>query len=148
MEIEENGFVFSDDKRLLDVTAIHDYLSNDSYWAKGIPLEVVKRSVENSLCFGIYKDTKQIGFARWITDKATFGYLADVYILEAHRGQGLSKKLMSLMLFHPDLQGLRRYMLGTLDAHGLYAQFGFKAIENPERLMGITVPDIYKQQGT
>lgn len=148
MEIEENGFVFSDDKRLLDVTAIHDYLSNDSYWAKGIPLEVVKRSVENSLCFGIYRDTKQIGFARWITDKATFGYLADVYILEIHRGLGLSKKLMSLMLFHPDLQGLRRYMLGTLDAHGLYAQFGFKVIENPERLMGITVPDIYKQQGT
>ncbi|WP_285056047.1 GNAT family N-acetyltransferase [Pedobacter ginsengisoli] len=144
MEIEENGFIFSDDKRLLDVAAIHHYLSNDSYWAKGIPPEVVKRSVENSLCFGIYKETKQIGFARWITDKATFGYLADVYVLEPYRGLGLSKKLMSLMLFHPDLQGLRRYMLGTLDAHGLYAQFGFKAIENPERLMGIAVPNIYK----
>jgi N-acetylglutamate synthase-like GNAT family acetyltransferase len=87
-----------------------------------------------------------VGFARWITDKATFGYLADVYILEDYRGLGLSKKLMSLMLFHPDLQGLRRYMLGTLDAHGLYAQFGFKAIENPERLMGIAIANPYGKQ--
>jgi GNAT superfamily N-acetyltransferase len=146
MEIEENGFVFSDDKRLLDVTAVHDYLSNLSYWAKGIPLEIVQRSVDNSLCFGIYKDLKQVGFARWITDRATFGYLADVYVLEAYRGLGLSKKLMSLMLFHRDLQGLRRYMLGTLDAHGLYEQFGFKAIENPERLMGIVIANAYTKQ--
>jgi GNAT superfamily N-acetyltransferase len=146
MEIEENGFVFSDDKRLLDVVAIHDYLSNLSYWAKGIPLEIVQRSVDNSLCFGIYNDMKQVGFARWITDKAVFGWLADVYILEAYRGQGLSKKLMSFMLFHPDLQGLRRYMLGTLDAHGLYEQFGFKAIENPERLMGIVIANAYTKE--
>jgi GNAT superfamily N-acetyltransferase len=146
MEIEENGFVFSDDKRLLDVAAVHDYLSNHSYWAKGIHLEIVQRSVDNSLCFGIYKDLKQVGFARWITDKAVFGWLADVYVLEAYRGQGLSKKLMSLMLFHPDLQGLRRYMLGTLDAHGLYEQFGFKTIENPERLMGILIANAYGKQ--
>ena len=146
MEIEENGFVFSDDKLKLQPEVIHEYLSTQSYWAQGIPLEVVKRSVENSLCFGIYKETKQIGFARWITDKATFGYLADVYVLEAYRGLGLSKKLMSLMLFHPDLQGLRRYMLATEDAHGLYAQFGFKPIPNPDRLMGIAVPNIYKKQ--
>jgi GNAT superfamily N-acetyltransferase len=146
MEIEEDGFVFSDDKQLLDLVAVHDYLSNHSYWAGGIPLEIVQRSAENSLCFGIYKDRKQVGFARWITDKATFGYLADVYILEDYRGLGLSKKLMSLMLFHPDLQGLRRYMLGTLDAHGLYAQFGFKAIENPERLMGIAIANPYGKQ--
>jgi GNAT superfamily N-acetyltransferase len=131
---------------LLDVAAIHDYLSNHSYWAKGIPLEIVQRSVNNSLCFGIYKDRKQVGFARWITDTAVFGWLADVYILEAYRGHGLSKKLMSFMLFHPDLQGLRRYMLGTLDAHGLYAQFGFKAIENPERLMGIVIANAYKNE--
>src|SRR5690242_5018894 len=103
MEIAENGFIFSDDKALLDVAAIHDYLAHQSYWAEGIPLETVQRSVDNSLCFGIYKDGKQIGFARWITDKATFGYLADVYVLEAYRGQGLSKKLLSLMLFHPEL---------------------------------------------
>ncbi|HKG06806.1 MAG TPA: GNAT family N-acetyltransferase [Pedobacter sp.] len=146
MEIEENGFIFSDDRNKLDPEAIHAYLSVESYWAEGIPLEVVKRSVENSLCFGIYKDTRQIGFARWITDRATFGYLADVYVLEAYRGLGLSKKLMSLMLFHPDLQGLRRYMLATVDAHGLYAQFGFKAIPHPERLMGIAVPNVYKKE--
>jgi len=145
MEIAENGFVFSDDRNKLDPEAVHDYLTNHSYWAAGIPLETVRRSMEHSLCFGIYKDTKQVGFARWITDRATFGYLADVYVLEEFRGTGLSKKLMSLMLFHPDLQGLRRYMLATQDAHGLYAQFGFKAIEHPERLMGIAVPGIYKQ---
>lgn len=146
MEISENGYIFSDDPQKIDAIAIHKYLSNESYWAKNIPLAIVQRSISNSLCFGIYKDKVQIGFARWITDKATFGYLADVYIDEVHRGLGLSKKLMSLMLFHPDLQGLRRYMLGTLDAHGLYAQFGFKPEEHPERLMTIVVPDPYKTQ--
>ena len=145
MEIEDNGFIFSDDKQKIDPIAIHHYLSTQSYWAKDIPLEVVQTSIENSLCFGIYKDTKQVGFARWITDKATFAYLADVYVEEQYRGRGLSKKLMSLMLFHKDLQGLRRYMLGTLDAHGLYAQFGFKAIENPERLMGISIQNPYNK---
>jgi GNAT superfamily N-acetyltransferase len=145
MEIAEDGYVFSDDPNKIDVVALHKYLSTESYWAKGIPMETVQRSVDNSLCFGIYKDTVQIGFARWVTDRATFGYLADVYIDEAHRGKGLSKKLMSLMMFHKDLQGLRRYVLATLDAHGLYAQYGFKAIEHPERLMAIVIPDPYKQ---
>ncbi|WP_449439362.1 GNAT family N-acetyltransferase [Pedobacter steynii] len=91
MEIEDHGFIFSDDKNKIDPIAIHHYLSTQSYWAENIPLEIVKRSIENSLCFGIYKDTKQIGFARWITDKATFAYLADVYVEEIYRGQGLSK---------------------------------------------------------
>lgn len=145
MEIEEKGFIFSDDPNKLDVAALHQYLSTESYWAQGIPLETVKTSVENSLCFGIYKDKQQIGFARWITDKATFAYLADVYVLEAFRGQGLSKKLMSLMLFHPDLQGLRRYMLNTRDAHQLYAQYGFKPIEKPDRLMAIVAENPYQQ---
>ncbi|MNJ98871.1 Acetyltransferase (GNAT) family protein [compost metagenome] len=145
MEIQEQGFIFSDDKLKLDPIAIHHYLSTQSYWAKDIPMEVVKTSIENSLCFGIYKESKQIGFARWITDKATFAYLADVYVKEEYRGQGLSKKLMSIMLFHKDLQGLRRYMLATQDAHGLYAQFGFKAIEHPERLMAVVIPDIYQK---
>lgn len=144
MEIEDNGFIFSDDKQKIDPIAIHHYLSTQSYWAKDIPLQVVQTSIENSLCFGIYKDTKQVGFARWITDKATFAYLADVYVEEQYRGLGLSKKLMSLMLFHKDLQGLRRYMLATQDAHGLYARFGFKAIENPERLMGIAIQNPYR----
>lgn len=145
MEIEEKGFIFSDDPNKIDVAALHQYLSTESYWAQGIPLETVKTSVENSLCFGIYKDKQQIGFARWITDKATFAYLADVYVLEAFRGQGLSKKLMSLMLFHPNLQGLRRYMLNTLDAHELYAQYGFKAIEHADQLMAIVASNPYQQ---
>lgn len=143
MEIQENGFVFSDDRNLIDIKAVHQYLSEESYWAKNIPFETVKRSIENSLCFGIYKDGQQAGFSRWITDKATFAYLCDVYVKNEFRGLGLSKKLMSLMMFHPDLQGLRRYHLVTLDAHGLYEQFGFKVTENPERQMTISVPNIY-----
>jgi len=146
MEIADNGFIFSDDKSKIDVSTVHLFLSTKSYWAQGIPLEIVRKSVENSLCFGIYQGTKQIGFARWITDRATFAYLADVYVDEEFRGQGLSKKLMTLMLFHPDLQGLRRYMLATRDAHNLYSQFGFKALENPENIMGITINNIYKKQ--
>lgn len=145
MEIKENGFIFSDDSNLVDVNAVHHYLSTQSYWAKDIPFELVERSIKNSLCFGIYKDQQQVGFARWVTDRATFAYLCDVYVEEEFRGLGLSKKLMSLMLFHPDLQGLRRYHLATLDAHGLYQQFGFKAIENPERHMGIVFKDLYNK---
>ncbi len=143
MEITENDFIFSDDSNLVDVAAVHHYLSEESYWAKNIPFETVKRSVSNSLCFGVYKGTKQVGFARWVTDKATFAYLCDVYVEKEYRGLGLSKKLMSLMMFHPDLQGLRTYTLGTLDAHGLYEQFGFKALGFPERRMEIVVKDIY-----
>lgn len=145
MEISENGFIFSDQKALLDIEAIHHYLSIESYWAKGIPLATVKRSIENSLCFGIYKDQEQVGFARWITDKATFAWLCDVYVKENYRGLGLSKKMMSFMIFHPNLQGLRRYQLATLDAHGLYEQFGFSAIQNPERQMGILIQNAYDQ---
>lgn len=143
MEISENNFIFSDDSSLIDVAAVHHYLSEESYWAKNIPFDIVKKSIDNSLCFGIYKDTKQVGFARWVTDKATFAYLCDVYVLQDFRGLGLSKKLMSFMLFHSDLQGLRTYFLGTLDAHGLYAQFGFKPLATPERRMEITVKDVY-----
>lgn len=143
MEISENGFIFSDDVNKLDKNAIHDYLCNQSYWASNIPLETVKKSVDGSLCFGIYKSAVQIGFARWITDKATFAYLADVYVLPEYQGQGLMKKLISLMLFHKDLQGLRRYMLSTRDAHGLYEQFGFKPLDNPEKLMSISIKNPY-----
>ena len=143
MEISENGFIISDDTNLVDVSAVHRYLSEESYWAKNIPFDVVARSITNSLCFGIYKDGKQVGFARWVTDRATFAYLCDVYVGQDFRGLGLSKKLMSFMLFHPHLQGLRTYSLGTLDAHGLYAQFGFKPLATPERRMEILVKDIY-----
>ena len=145
MEIKENGFIFSDDRNLVDVKAVHQYLSISSYWAKDIPFDLVKRTIENSHCFVMYKEQQQDGFARWITDKATFAYLCDVYVLDDFRGLGLSKKLMSLMLFHPDLQGLRRYQLATLDAHGLYEQFGFRALENPERQMGIVLKDLYSK---
>ncbi|MFA6277980.1 MAG: GNAT family N-acetyltransferase [Pedobacter sp.] len=147
MEIKENGFIFSDDSNLIDVNAVHHYLSTQSYWAKGIPLALVQKSIFNSLCFGVYKDGKQAGFARWVTDRATFAYLCDVYIEEEFRGLGLSKKLMSLMMFHQDLQGLRTYTLGTLDAHGLYEQYGFKALAYPERRMEIIVKDIYQPKG-
>lgn len=143
MEIKEGEFVFSDDTNLVDVTAVHHYLSTESYWAKNIPFDTVKKAIANSLCFGIYKNKQQVGFARWVTDRATYAYLCDVYIEQDFRGIGLAKKLMSLMLFHEDLQGLRRYHLATLDAHGLYEQFGFKAVENPERQMAIVVPNIY-----
>ena len=143
MEINDNGFIFSDDINLVDVKAVHHYLSTQSYWAKEIPLAIVQKSITNSLCFGVYKNGKQVGFSRWVTDRATFAYLCDVYIENDFRGLGLSKKLMSLMLFHPDLQSLRTYCLATLDAHQLYAQFGFKPVANPEKLMEIRISDIY-----
>ena len=148
MQITENDFLFSDQKEFLQIDAIHSYLSKESYWAKNIPLDIVKRSIDNSLCFGIYKKGEQIGFARWVTDKATFGWLCDVYISTAYRGLGLSKKLMAFMIFHPDLQGLRRYQLATLDAHRLYEQYGFKALENPDRQMGIVLPNPYQNTDT
>jgi GNAT superfamily N-acetyltransferase len=144
MEITENGFVFSDDVNKIDTLAVHLFLSTASYWAQEIPLETVVKSIQHSLCFGIYKGTEQIGFARWITDTATFAYLADVYVEEKYRGLGLSKKLMSLMLFHKDLQGLRRYQLATQDAHGLYSQFGFKPLEEPENQMAVVIKNAYK----
>jgi len=143
MEITENGFVFSDDKKKINAVAVHHYLSTQSYWALGIPMETVAKSIANSICFGIYKDEQQVGFARWVTDGATFAHLADVYVLEEYRGQGLSKKLMTIMLFHEELQGLRRYQLATRDAHGLYSQFGFAALEDPSSMMAIVIKDAY-----
>jgi len=146
MEIIDNGFIYSDDKSKIDYAAVHHFLSTSSYWALEIPFATVAKSIENSLCFGIYKDTRQIGFARWVTDAATFAYLADVYIENEFRGLGLSKKLMSLMLFHEDLQGLRRYQLSTRDAHGLYQQFGFAPLEEPDNSLAIVIKDAYKKQ--
>ena len=133
----------STDPSRFDIALIHRWLSEQSYWARGIPRDVVERSIEGSLSFGIYHQTQgQVGFARVITDRATFAYLADVFVLEAHRGKGLSKRLMQAIVDHPDLQGLRRWMLGTRDAHGLYAQFGFGPVV-AERLMERMDPDIY-----
>lgn len=136
----DKGFSISTDNNLLDINLIHNYLDKDSYWANGIPFDKLERSIKNSLCFGVYFNGKQIGFARVVTDKATFGYLADVFILPEFRKQGLSKWLVQTIMNHPDLQGLRRWSLATVDAHGLYAQFGFTEITNPERWMQIFTP--------
>jgi len=136
-------YEISADKQRLDVTAIHAYLTQ-SYWSPGVPRTVVERAIEGSLCFGVFLQGKQVGFARVVTDKATFAYLADVFILEPHRGKGLSKRLMEFIFTQPDLQGLRRFMLATNDAHGLYKQFGFTELANPARFMELHRPHAYK----
>lgn len=145
-----NDFVISTDKSKIEITVVHDYLSKESYWAKNISLSIVQKAIENSFCFGLYKKKEvnkimQIGFARVITDKATFGYLADVFILEEYRGRGLSKWLIQEILNHPELQGFRGWMLGTKDAHGLYEQFGFKLLENTGRIMRLSLLDAYSE---
>jgi len=131
------GFKISTDKGLLEKEMIFKYLNEVSYWAKGVAKETVLTSINNSMCFGVYKDGRQVGFARVVTDKATFAYLCDVFILDGGRGLGLSKWLLQTILTHPDLQGLRRWLLATADAHGLYNQFGFMPLTSPERWMGI-----------
>jgi GNAT superfamily N-acetyltransferase len=142
-EWSREGFTISTDRSKLDRDAIHRFLAG-SYWAKRIPREVVDRSIDGALCFGLYGDGRQIGFARVITDAATFAYLADVYILESHRGRGLATWLMQSILAHPDLRGLRRWMLVTRDAHPLYRKVGFTELAHPERLMEMTFPGIYE----
>ncbi|HEY4323380.1 MAG TPA: GNAT family N-acetyltransferase [Mucilaginibacter sp.] len=136
----KKGFLISTDQSLLDMEMIYKYLDQDSYWAKDISSERVKRSIENSLCFGVYQHDQQIGLARVITDKATFAYLCDVFILPAFRGVGLSKWLMQSIITYPELEGLRRWSLATSDAHGLYSQFGFTPISKPENWMEIFKP--------
>jgi GNAT superfamily N-acetyltransferase len=135
-EREREKFLISTDSARLDIDAVHGYLTR-SYWAAGIPKDVVAKSLEGSLCFGLYEGSRQIGLARVITDKATFAYLCDVYVLEDYRGLGLGKWLMSVVQSHPDLQGLRRFVLITQDAHGLYEQFGFSRLKEPDRYMEI-----------
>jgi len=152
MTISKDDYYISTDKNKLDIDFIHGYLTR-SYWAEGITKDIVFKSVNGSLCFGVFKNgppslasaDKQVGFARMVTDEATYAYLADVFIIEEHRGKGLSKWLMEVILSHPGLQGLRRMMLATRDAHGLYAQFGFSPLNNPERWMQIHKPDVYKK---
>jgi GNAT superfamily N-acetyltransferase len=130
------------DKTRLDVDAIHAFLSQ-SYWSPGVPRSIVERAVANSLCFGVLLDGEQVGFARVITDRVTFAYLADVYILPDHRGKGLARRLMEQVSSHPDLQGLRRFLLATRDAHALYEKFGFRPLARPERIMEIHDPDVH-----
>ncbi|MBC8053714.1 MAG: GNAT family N-acetyltransferase [Sphingobacteriaceae bacterium] len=140
------NFLISADKTKLNVQLIHKYLSEESYWAKNIPLETVEQCVENSLSFGVYINDAQVGFARVITDSSTFAYLADVFILPQYRGRGLSKNLVEFILAYPELQGLRRWMLATADAHELYRKYGFKELSKPERFMEIANPSIYESK--
>ena len=135
------GYNISTDKNLLDLSYIHEVLT-ESYWAKGIPVDVVEKSIEGSMCFGVHQGANQVGFARIITDKATFAYLADVFIDSAHRGIGLGKALVEFILAHPDLQGLRGILLGTLDAYGLYAKYGFEPLPDG-RFMRLRNPNPY-----
>ncbi|WP_219132693.1 GNAT family N-acetyltransferase [Janthinobacterium sp. UMAB-60] len=135
--------MISTDKAELDVPAIHHFLSTQSTWAIGIPLATVRRAIDHSLCFGGTLDGRQVAFARVVSDYATFAYLVDVYVLEEYRGRGYSKRLMEAVMAHPDLQGLRRFMLATSTAHGLYARNGFTAALRPETLMERYFPDIY-----
>ena len=141
-EHRQGKFVISTDKERLDLDVVHGFLT-ESYWAKGIPREVVARSIENSLCFGVYGDGKQVGFARVISDYATYAYIGDVFVLESYRGHGLGKWLMECIMCHPWLQGLRRWSLATMDAHGLYAKSGFSPLKTPERFMELHDPEVY-----
>ncbi|MEO8664115.1 MAG: GNAT family N-acetyltransferase [Ignavibacteria bacterium] len=137
----KDNFLISTDRSKLIIKDIYGYLSK-SYWAKNRPLKTLKIAIKNSLCFGMYYKNKQIGFARLITDYATFAYLADVYILEEYRGKGLSKWLMEVILNYGEVQDLRRWFLATRDAHGLYKKFGFTSLKEPEKLMEMFRKDL------
>jgi GNAT superfamily N-acetyltransferase len=144
-ECHQSPFTVSDDPARLDVEAIHDYLAHHSYWAQEIPREVVARAIASSLCFGLYEGARQIGLARMITDRATFAYLCDVYVLPDYQGKGLGKWLMQCVMEHPDLAGHRRMQLVTRDAHELYRPLGFSELSSPERHMELVRPDVYKR---
>lgn len=143
VEYRRGEFLISTDRERLDLNVVCGFLTN-CYWAKGIPREVVERSIEGALCFGIYDgEGAQVGFARVISDFATIAYIGDVFVLETHRGRGLSKWLMECIVQHPALQNLRRWLLTTRDAHGLYSQFGFTPVKAPERFMELFDPNVY-----
>ena len=145
VQSEHRGYRYSSDKSLLQIPVIHRYLAEDSYWSEQIPLATVQAAIANSYCIGIYQGDTQVGFARIVTDYATFGYLADVFVLPEHRGIGLSKFMMECITGLDWVNRLRRFSLATLDAHGLYTKFGFRAPEHPDRLLEITRPGMYKQ---
>ena len=144
VEKSRGQYRLTTDREQIDVTAVHAFLSR-SYWAEGISMELVERCIANSLCFALFAGERQVGFARVVTDRATFAYLCDVYVLEGCRGRGLGKWLVEEVSAHPDLQGLRRFVLVTRDAHSLYASLGFQALANPAGFMEIAVPGIYKR---
>jgi N-acetylglutamate synthase-like GNAT family acetyltransferase len=134
MEWKRGEYLISTDRKPLDLDVVHRFLSEEAYWSRGVSRELVERSIENSLCFGLYGPGGQIGFARVVTDRAVFAWLADVFVLPPHRGEGLGKWLVETVLAHPDLDGLRRFMLGTADAHSLYERYGFRPVD-PGRMM-------------
>ena len=137
-------YLITTDVAAVDVDVVHQYLSIESYWAKGVPRETVARSLRHSICFSVLHESALIGFARVTSDHATVAYVGDVFVLPAHRGKGLSKWLMECITTHPELQGLRRWMLATADAHRLYAKFGFTPMKAPARWMEKHDPDVYK----
>lgn len=143
-ERQKGTYTITTDPRRLDLVAVHAYLTQ-SYWAEGIPKEILAKAIDSSLCFSLLDGDRQIGLARVVTDRATFAYLCDVYVLEEYRGRGLGKWLMEELMTHPDLQGLRRFVLITRDAHGLYEQFGFGPLIKPGGYMEIAPPKIYKK---
>ena len=145
IEINFGKFLISTDKKKLDIEAIHEFLSTKAYWSLNIPKEKVQIAVQNSLCFGVYDEGVQIGFARIISDFSTIAYLGDVYILEAYRGHGLSKRLMEVIMDHPNLQGLRRWILLTGDAHGLYRQFGWTDLADSTKWMELHDKNVYSK---
>jgi GNAT superfamily N-acetyltransferase len=144
-EWHRDGYTISDDQSRLDLDVIHGFLAR-SYWATGVPRDAVERSIEHSLNLGLYGGDEQIGYARVVTDYARFAYLADVFVLEEHRGNGLGIWLVESVIGHPGLQGLQRWMLGTADAHSLYEKVGFVAMARPERFMEIAPPDFYTRR--
>ena len=141
-ENRKGNFVVSTDKKRIDLDVVHGFLT-ECYWARGIPREVVARCIENSLCFGVHGEGRQVGFGRVISDYATYAYIGDVFVLESYRGRGLGKWLMECVMRHPWLQGLRRWSLVTGDAHGLYSQLGFAALTAPEKYMELYDPEVY-----
>lgn len=143
MEWRNDDFSIDTDKSRLQVQMIQSFLADESYWAQTRTLEQTKTAIENSISFGLYHNDRQIGFARVVTDKATFAYVGDVFVIEKFRGQGLSKWLMQVIIEYPELQGLRRWVLATKDAHGLYKQFDFSELRHPDRWMEKTAPDAY-----
>ena len=145
MRIKNGEYEIDTDRRRLDLATIHRFLSKESYWASNRPLETTLTAIENSQCFGLYCGRQQVGFARVITDRATFAYIGDVFVVKEHRGKGLSKWLMKTIVEQPDLQGLRRWLLATRDAHGLYEKTGFGPLVYPDRWMELTTPDAYVQ---
>ena len=143
MRVTKDGYEIDTEKSRLQPAVIQKFLSEEAYWANGRTLEQTLTAIENSQCFGLFCGRQQVGFARVITDRATFAYIGDVYVIDEHRGKGLSKWLMKVIVEQPDLQGLRRWLLATRDAHGLYAQYDFAALRFPERWMERTAPDAY-----